>query len=157
MGMTTYDAALLLETIAGRDPDDPSSESIRIPELTMLALRAPEQLHYVEHASAASANLDGWKIGIPRAQLIDVPEQVQQAITWAGERLQTLGATMIDPAEMLLTDDDRKRLVDALNYRFLMEFPYSMDRYLKILSNSKIKTAQELADFNEVRHVYAGR
>ena len=80
-----------------------------------------------------------------------VPEEISNAISNAARKIAGLGATVIDPADMLLTEEERKELVDTLNYRFLMEFPYSMDHYLKTLVDCKVKTAKELAAYNEVR------
>ena len=64
--------------------------------------------------------------------------------------MKDLGASIVDPADLLMGPSERKQLVETLNARFLMEFPYTMDRYLETLVECKIRSTAELAAFNDV-------
>jgi hypothetical protein len=105
---------------------------------------------YLKYTTAPYASFEGFRIGIPRAQLEDVPFKVTEAIYAAGQKMKGLGATLIDPADMLLTKPERIRLNLALNAKLLMDFEVSMDRYLGSLRSSPVRSTKELVAFNDV-------
>ncbi|MBV8794692.1 MAG: Asp-tRNA(Asn)/Glu-tRNA(Gln) amidotransferase GatCAB subunit A [Hyphomicrobiales bacterium] len=81
MARSSRDAALLLQTIAGFDPQDPSSADIEVPD----------------YLSALTGDLTGLRIGIPRRHFFEqCSPAVLAALELAIETLRRLGATVSD-------------------------------------------------------------
>jgi aspartyl-tRNA(Asn)/glutamyl-tRNA(Gln) amidotransferase subunit A len=81
MARSSRDAALLLQAIAGFDPQDPSSADIEVPD----------------YLSALTGDLTGLRIGIPRRHFFEqCSPDVLAALELAIETLRRLGATVSD-------------------------------------------------------------
>ncbi|PPS90559.1 amidase [Streptomyces sp. MH60] len=78
---TVEDAALVLDTLAGRDPRDPAS-------LTAPAAR---------YRPDADTDLTGLRVGVPRTYYFDhVDPEVEAAVRGAIDRLEELGARLVE-------------------------------------------------------------
>jgi aspartyl-tRNA(Asn)/glutamyl-tRNA(Gln) amidotransferase subunit A len=92
MARSSRDAALLLQAIAGFDPQDPSSTDIEVPN----------------YLSALTGDLSGLRIGAPRQHFFEqCSSAVIAAVEQATETLKRLGATvgdceMPDPEDTLM-------------------------------------------------------
>jgi aspartyl-tRNA(Asn)/glutamyl-tRNA(Gln) amidotransferase subunit A len=92
MARSSRDAALLLQAIAGFDPQDPSSADIEVPD----------------YLSALTGDLTGLRIGIPRRHFFEqCSPDVLAALELAIETLRRLGAAVSDcelpdPEDMLM-------------------------------------------------------
>ena len=79
MTRTVLDSALVLQTIAGRDPRDPTSADVRLPDL----------------ARALKPDLSGIRIGVPRDYYFDIIDpEVERAVRTAIASLKSLGASV---------------------------------------------------------------
>jgi aspartyl-tRNA(Asn)/glutamyl-tRNA(Gln) amidotransferase subunit A len=83
MACTVEDAALILQAIAGPDPDDPTTIDRPLPE----------------YAASLKGGVRGLRVGVPRRdELSGVSEDVLQAIDEALPTLASLGATVVEVA-----------------------------------------------------------
>jgi aspartyl-tRNA(Asn)/glutamyl-tRNA(Gln) amidotransferase subunit A len=81
MAKTVEDVALLLQAMAGYDPNDPASTRRPVPDYT----------------AALSADVRGLRIGIPREYFFDMLDpEVESAVRQAMEVLRSLGASLHD-------------------------------------------------------------
>ncbi|MCA3244084.1 MAG: Asp-tRNA(Asn)/Glu-tRNA(Gln) amidotransferase subunit GatA [Alphaproteobacteria bacterium] len=79
---TTADAALLLQTIAGHDPNDSTSAPLAVPNWV---------------GELGQANLKGLKIGLPKEYFIDALNPViKDAVMAAAKRFAAEGAELVD-------------------------------------------------------------
>ncbi|MCB0712633.1 MAG: Asp-tRNA(Asn)/Glu-tRNA(Gln) amidotransferase subunit GatA [Ignavibacteriae bacterium] len=79
---TVYDAALLLQTIAGHDPNDATSSMRPVPDYT---------------AGLESADVAGMKIGVPKEYFIEgMEESVVASVEDLKKRFQDGGATLVE-------------------------------------------------------------
>ena len=77
---TVADAAVLLQAIAGHDPLDSTSAPVETPD----------------YAAGLGGDLDGLRIGLPEEYFAEgLDPQVEQAARAAVERLESLGATLV--------------------------------------------------------------
>lgn len=83
MGKTVQDAALLLSIIAGKDEKD----STTLPE---------QKKDYTQACGQGSDNIKGMKIGVPKEYFENINEDVEKAVRNALDRLQGMGASIID-------------------------------------------------------------
>jgi aspartyl-tRNA(Asn)/glutamyl-tRNA(Gln) amidotransferase subunit A len=83
MARTVEDAALILQAIAGHDPDDPTTSDRPVPD----------------YAASLAGDVHGLRIGVPRQDaLAGISEDVVQGIEDALRTLAGLGATIVDVA-----------------------------------------------------------
>ena len=79
LARTAEDAALLLQAIAGPDPDDPTAESVAVPDF----------------GATLEEPIDGLKIGVPTAYFFDeVDDGIRALLDAALETFAELGATV---------------------------------------------------------------
>lgn len=84
---TVADAAVVLSALAGHDPRDPAS----------LPVPAEDYGRGAYGPGAVSADLTGVRVGVPRNYYFDrVDPQVETAVRRAIERLETLGARLVE-------------------------------------------------------------
>ncbi len=77
---TVADAALLLETIAGADPQDSTTMPVDVPDLS----------------AALTGEITGMRIGIPKEYFVEgIQPEVEAAVRSAIEKLATLGAEIV--------------------------------------------------------------
>ncbi len=134
MTRTVTDAALLLAAISGRDPRDPATrdaDSHLLPDpSTFLKLDA----------------LKGARIGVVRASLTGYHAKTDALFEKALETLKTLGAVLVDPADIPHIDDYGKDEGTVLHY----EFKQGINDYLAALGPAaKMKNLEDLIRFNE--------
>jgi aspartyl-tRNA(Asn)/glutamyl-tRNA(Gln) amidotransferase subunit A len=81
LAKTVEDAALVLQTIAGRDPLDGTTSDAPVPD----------------YAAALSRGVKGLKIGLPKEYFIDgMDPEVERAIRDAAKAFEKMGATIVD-------------------------------------------------------------
>ncbi|KAJ9098033.1 hypothetical protein QFC20_006064 [Naganishia adeliensis] len=148
MAKSAYDTALLLGIMAGTDLNDPStSQADEIKEDDYTKYTLPEQ-----------ATFKGKTLGVPRKYIFDeeiwgqwgngtdLIEQVKKAFDQAVEKMSSLGATIVDPADVPSFD-----LVDDVATKTLtrLELKDSLESYLRTLKECKVRTLEELVSFNK--------
>ncbi len=88
LGRTVRDAALLLNVIAGYDPNDSTSMNVPVPDYT----------------AALTGDIKGLRVGVPREYFISgMQPEVEQAVRAAIDKLESLGA-VIKPIQLKHTD-----------------------------------------------------
>jgi Asp-tRNA(Asn)/Glu-tRNA(Gln) amidotransferase A subunit family amidase len=131
---TVADAAVLLDVLAGYDPNDP---------VTAYGVgRAPESYR----GFLDEDGLMGARIGVirqpmdPRADPASNDyKQVRAVIDRAVEGIASLGAVVVDPVEVPLIE-----LVDATYVRNTLETEQAMNRYLETLPNAPVSSLREI-------------
>jgi aspartyl-tRNA(Asn)/glutamyl-tRNA(Gln) amidotransferase subunit A len=79
-----YDAALVMEVIAGQDPNDSTSQPVEVPQYTQLL-------------DEMDASLEGVRVGIPREFWgAGLNSDVEQAVRAAIHQLEALGAELLE-------------------------------------------------------------
>jgi len=139
MTRTVRDAALLLSAIAAPDPAD---------EVT---LGQPAGLDFLEHLHPNA--LEGVRLGVPRLTFWNKlsPNQVQ-LMEWTLERLKSLGATLVDPADFEDAEHLESMSFDVLVY----EFKYDLERYLSTLPDGGPRTLRDLLDLYAQNPAWVG-
>ena len=129
MTRTVRDAALLMQVLAAPDPAD---------EVT---LQQPSSLDFLEHLHSDA--LKGVRLGVPRITFWNKlsPNQVQ-LMDWTLERLKSLGATLVDPADFEAAEHLESMSFDVLVY----EFKYDLERYLSTLPDGGPRTLRGVLD-----------
>ena len=83
MAQSVYDAALVLETIAGYDPRDSTSR--------------PEPVKHYSETLKKSENLRGLRVGIPKEYFVEgLDSQVDASLRTAIQQIESLGAEVMD-------------------------------------------------------------
>jgi amidase len=136
MCRSVTDAAILLSIIAGPDPRD---------EVT---LHQPGvRLHYTDALDVNA--LKGKRLGIPRGIINDVDEAIAQSFDAALRTLITLGAEIIDPADLPSSSEMLKPESEALV--MTVDFKNDLNRYLSELVDvpTGVRSLAQVIDFNE--------
>jgi aspartyl-tRNA(Asn)/glutamyl-tRNA(Gln) amidotransferase subunit A len=143
MTRTVTDAALVLQAIAGHDPDDPTST----------ALPAPD------YAQAVTRDVRGVRVGVPRPHFYDeLDADVAAAVEQALAALAALGAEVREIA--LPVDDDRavfRAEAYAVHRRWVETVPdrYQPETLRRILTGATVSAADYLerrCDLDRLRH-----
>ena len=132
MARSVADAAALLTVLAGYDPDDPATASIRD--------RAP--IRYEDHVDARA--LKGARIGVAR-KAAGFHEGVDVVFEHALQVLREQGAILIDPADIEKPAHLDENELTALEY----EFKDGINRYLATRTGSSPRSLAELIAFND--------
>jgi amidase len=134
MTRTVTDAAWLLAAISGSDPRDPATKDAD-------AHLLPDPSTFLK----ADA-LRGARVGVVRQSLTGYHAKTDALFEQALETLKTLGAELVDPADIPHIDDYGKDESTVLHY----EFKQGINDYLATLGPSaKMKTLKDLIRFNE--------
>jgi amidase len=135
-GRTVADAAILLGALAGVDPRDPATQAA--------ADRVPTDYRQYLNADA----LRGARIGIPREVYTGYSEKIDAVFATAVETLQSLGAVLVDPAN--LPSAQQMRTSEAELTVLLYEFKADLNAYLAALGpHAPVHSLEELIAFNE--------
>ncbi len=139
MTRNVTDAALLLSTLAAPDPDD------------AVTLTQPSSLDFLEHLNPGA--LQGARLGVPRVTFWNKlsPNQVQ-LMDWTLERLKSLGATLVDPADLEEAEHLESMSFDVLVY----EFRYDFERYLQGLPDGGPRTLRDIIDLYSQNPAWTG-
>jgi amidase len=134
MARSVADAAALLTVLAGPDPADPATKAI--------AGKAP-----IDYAAAlGSGRLEGLRIGVPRKKLFGQSPAADALVEAALGVFRTLGATIVDPADIATAGETDDSEFEVLLY----EFKTDLNLYLASLgAKTPYKTLAELIRFNE--------
>jgi amidase len=125
------DAAVLLEAMAGADAADPITTEVPVEAMG----------DYVSLLDEGA--LEGARIGVWRAGQFGINPPVDALMEEAIARMADLGATIVDPADVLIDGLFEPELA-ALN----CEFKHEIGLYLETLDPALPKTLQDLIDFN---------
>lgn len=132
MARTVRDAALLLNFLAGEDPEDP---------VTGLAAFHQAQ----DYTAFLNANgLKGKRIGVPRPRFYeDCPAPIVACIDEALKAMEALGAEILDP--VTIPEAPAEESIDVLIY----EFKPALNHYLKsVAPHVPVHSLRELIAFN---------
>ncbi|GLB40037.1 putative amidase [Lyophyllum shimeji] len=141
MTRSVADAALVLSVIAGPDPND------------NFTLAQPHIIPDFTKALSRNA-LRGRRLGVPRraflnATLNDRSEDVNEAFEQALQILRSLGATIVDPADMPAAEE----IVRSNNETVVLnvDFKQELNRYFAglIVNPSGVRTLADLIKFND--------
>ncbi|KAI9450107.1 amidase signature enzyme [Lactarius psammicola] len=134
MARSVADAAIILTTIAGRDP------------LDKFTLTAPAQVPDFSKALKKDA-LQGVRLGVPRLFLSGDPN-IDHAFDASLLTLTELGATIVDPAEF----PDANELIASMNESIVLstDFKVNVEEYISELIEvpTGVKTLADLIAFN---------
>jgi amidase len=133
MARTVADAAILLGALAGADPDDP---------ITKTRARSGQR-DYTKYLDANG--LKTARIGVVRKGLFDHSPAADRLAEQAIADLKRLGATIIDPADILTMGQ-----VDDAEFEVLLyEFKADLNAYLGDLGPGAPRSLEDLIAFNE--------
>ncbi|KAG6867533.1 hypothetical protein C0993_001583 [Termitomyces sp. T159_Od127] len=140
MARCVADAAVVLSAIAGKDPDDSDT------------LSQPDVIPDFSNALNSRA-LEGKRIGVPRRVFLDDEKgsrsDVLVSFEEALEVIRSLGATVVDPADLPSADE-----IKASNSETIVldvDFKIGLNKYLSnLISNpSGVRTMADLIKFND--------
>ena len=130
MARNVTDAAVLLGVLAGRDPDDAATVDADTNVSDYLAALDP-------------GALEGARIGVWREGVFGIDPRVDAVMEATAARLEELGATIVDPADLAL-----EGLGDNEFPALLSEFKARSRSTSATLGPDTPKTLQDLIDFN---------
>jgi amidase len=134
MTRTVTDAAWLLAAISGSDPRDPATKDAD-------AHLLPDPSTFLKTDA-----LRGARVGVVRQSLTGYHAKTDALFEQALETLKTLGAVLVDPADIPHIDDYGKDESTVLHY----EFKQGINDYLATLGpDARMKTLKDLIRFNE--------
>ena len=134
MARTVRDAAIVLNAIAGVDPRDSATSS----------LRTQEQIDYTRYLDANG--LRGARIGVARAKFFGYSDVTDKAINDAVDAMKAQGAVIVDPANIETAGKFDDSEFDVLLY----EFKADLNTYLTSLgTKAPVKSLQEIIAFND--------
>lgn len=142
MTKSTYDAALILENMVGFDAAD---------SFTFDAQNHTKS-NYTQYALAPHATFAGKTIAVPRAvfyneTLSGNPSEINDAVNAAIKTMQSLGATIVDPADVpsapeLITSTAETTVLDT-------DIKVDLATYLSGVKNPQISTLEDLINFDD--------
>jgi len=135
MARTVRDAAILLEAMMGVDAEDPSTSK----QKEKIKGKLTEQLAKEEQS------LEGIRLGVAR-NFFGFNRQVDELMERAIEKLQELGATIIDSANIETAKDFREEEYQVLLYELKHDIQKYLEKYCQELPH---KTLKDLIDYNE--------
>ncbi|MDG6990912.1 MAG: amidase [Nitrososphaerota archaeon] len=131
---TVTDAAVLLGAMVGVDSDDPPTESSR----------GRSRVDYTKFLD--SDGLRGARIGVPREVYFGYSDRADEITNAAIKKMKGMGAKLVDPANI----PTAKQMGEGGEWTVLAhEFKADLNRYLKGLSRSKIKSLEDIIEFNK--------
>jgi amidase len=140
MAKSTYDAALILENMVGFDASDSFTHAASNHTLK----------NYTQFTHQAT--FKGKTLAIPRAVFYNEtisgnPPAINQALNAAIKQMQSLGAKIVDPANVPSADD----LIASTAETTVLDTDIKADlaTYLAGLKNSQISTLEDLINFND--------
>jgi len=148
MTRTVRDAAVLLNVIAGMDPDDPATYVHPSPH-TAPTHAAPNVVDYTK--LLGSGSLKGVKIGINRSQKLDdfvLNEEEKAIFEKLCQAASDAGAVLIDNVNI-----DSNFIISKI---MRSEFKTCMNYYLSTLKgSSKLKTLKDIIEYNQANAAVA--
>jgi len=133
MARTVRDAALLLEVIAGRDPDDPATGG------------KGERLDFRSAPALTRGALKGARIGVPRPKYFGYHPGADALAEEALKVLKAEGAILVDPAPIATAGKLDEPELEVLLY----EFKADLEAYLSKLGGSGPRTLKALIEWNQ--------
>ncbi len=133
MARTVSDAALLLNVLAGPDPDDPAT-------LAGKGRNVPDYREFLD-----AAGLKGARLGIVRSDSFHFNPNLDPLLAAAIEKIKGAGAVVIDPVELPNLDKVGDPEFEVLLY----EFKADLARYLAARPASAIRGLADLIAFNK--------
>ena len=134
MTRTVEDAAVLLATVAGPDPEDPATQA------------GEGRLHADYTAFLDPEGLRGARIGIARDGFFGYNAWTDRIAGVAIRTLERLGANVVDPANVPVSSELRHMEFEVLLY----EFKDGLDRYLQSLGpDAPVHSLEEVIAYNE--------
>ena len=134
MARTVGDAAILLEAMSGRDPDDPAT--------TVMAAAKP----FDRGAALTDGALKGARIGVARKRYFGYSPATDRLVQTAIVKLEELGAVIVDPVEIATAAQLDECELEVLLY----EFKADLNKYLGARSSTEpVRSLSDLIAFNE--------
>ena len=134
MARTVSDAAILLEAMSGRDPDDPAT--------TVMAAAKP----FDRGAALTDRALKGARIGVARKRYFGYSPATDRLVETAIVKLEELGAVIVDPVEIATAAQLDECELEVLLY----EFKADLNKYLGARSSTEpVRSLSDLLAFNE--------
>jgi amidase len=134
MARTVSDAAILLEAMSGRDPDDPAT--------TVMAAAKP----FDRGAALTDRALKGARIGVARKRYFGYSPATDRLVETAIVKLEELGAVIVDPVEIATAAQLDECELEVLLY----EFKADLNKYLGARSSTEpVRSLSDLIAFNE--------
>ena len=134
MARTVGDAAILLEAMSGRDPDDPAT--------TVMASGKP----FDRGAALTGGALKGARIGVARKRYFGYSPATDRLVQTAIVKLEELGAVIVDPVEIATAAQLDECELEVLLY----EFKADLNKYLGARSSTEpVRSLSDLIAFNE--------
>jgi len=133
MARTVTDAALLLNVLAGPDPDDKSTEAGR-------DHRFPDYSKFLD-----AGGLKGARLGIVRSDSFNFNPKLDPLLAAAIEKMKGAGAVIVDPVAL----PDLNQVGDAEFQVLLFEFKADLARYLAARPGVGIHGISDLIAFNK--------
>ena len=134
MARTVGDAAILLEAMSGRDPDDPAT--------TVMASGKP----FDRGAALTGGALKGARIGVARKRYFGYSPATDRLVETAIVKLEELGAVIVDPVEIATAAQLDECELEVLLY----EFKADLNKYLGARSSTEpVRSLSDLLAFNE--------
>jgi amidase len=133
MARTVRDAALLLSVLAGEDPEEP------------LTARPPGQRHLDYSQFLDADGLRGARLGIAR-KFFEIHAAAVHVMEEALLTMKTLGAVLVDPADLPSHD----KFGDAEMEVLLYEFKADLNAYLTTLGpDALVHSLEDVIEFNQ--------
>ncbi len=134
MARTVTDAAILLNVLSGMDPRDQMTANSR----------GKSSSDYTRFLDASA--LKGARIGVPRDKYFGYNDATDKVIGEAIDRMKSLGAVIVDPANIPTAGK-----FDDSEYEVLLyEFKADLNKYLASLGpNARVKSLKDIIAFNE--------
>ncbi len=133
IGRTVEDAAVLLGAVAGADPDDRATASVR----------NHAERDYTQFLAADG--LKGMRIGVAR-NMLGSDKRVLAIIESSIQLMREMGAVIVDPANLPNWNRFGETELEVLSY----EFKSDLNRYLASLGpGSKVHSLEDVIRFNE--------
>lgn len=134
MTRSIEDAAILLSALAGIDPADTATRE-------RAGKTQPDYAKFLDSNGAR-----GVRIGVPRKVFFGSSAPADRIVETAIAVLKTLGAEIVDPADIATASEFEKSELEVLLY----EFKTDLNAYLASLgSSTRMRTLKDLIDFNE--------
>ena len=132
MARTVADAAVLLEAMAASDARDPATSPAATADTSYLKALNPDALR-------------GARLGIARSRFFGYSAATDRAIEAAVAQMKSLGATIVDPADIPNADKLEACEIEVL----LHEFKADLNAYLATRPDAAAHSLKELIAFNE--------
>jgi amidase len=133
MARTVEDAAVLLSVLAGAEPPDAAAANARRPTTNFESALDPNGLR-------------GARLGVARAKLFGYSDVTDRIANAAIERMKTLGAVIVDPADIPNVGAYDASELEVLLY----EFKNDLNAYLGALgSGAMVHSLADVIAFNE--------